>query len=147
VKSQDQLRLTSIQWVLQNPDMHTVCVAFSDFELVDKVIPLSGTKMSEADHQFLEEYRLVYSNQYCRHGCTICNEHCPLQLPVSTIMRYAYYYKCQGREKDAMQKYASLENLNATHCISCDAPCLRACPYGVQVQANLMQAHSLLTLA
>lgn len=147
VKTDDQLRLASIQWVLQNPAMHTVCISFSDFDLIDKVVPLSGTKMSEADRQFLEEYKLVYSNQYCRHGCNICVEKCPHQLPVSSIMRYAYYYKCQGREKDAMQKYAKLDELNAIHCVTCNAPCLKACPYGVHAQANLLQAHSLLTFA
>ena len=96
IKTDDQLRLTSIQWVLQNPDMHTTCISFSDFDLVDKVIPLSGTKMSEADLKFLEEYKLVFNNQYCRHGCTVCVDKCPHQLPVSSIMRYAYYYECQG---------------------------------------------------
>jgi len=145
IKTDDQLRLTSIQWVLQNPDMQTVCISFSDFDLVDKVVPLSGTKMSENDRKFLEEYKLVYDNQYCRHGCTACITKCPHQLPVSSIMRYAYYYQCQGREKDAMQKYARLAGLDASHCMNCDAPCLSACPYGVQVQANLLQAHSLLT--
>jgi predicted aldo/keto reductase-like oxidoreductase len=146
IKTEDQLRLASIQWVLQNPTMHTVCISFSDFDLVDKVVPLSGTKMSEADRRFLEEYKLVYNNQYCRHGCNICVEKCPHQLPVSSIMRYAYYFECQGREKDAIQKYAKLEGLNSSYCMICNAPCLRACPYGVDVQANLLQAHSLLTL-
>ena len=30
---------------------------------------------------------------------------CPDQVPVSTIMRYAYYYQKQGRERFAMQKH------------------------------------------
>jgi predicted aldo/keto reductase-like oxidoreductase len=147
VKTEDQLRLASIQWVLQNSAMHTICISFSDYDLIDNVVPLSGTKMSEADRQFLEEYKLGYNNQYCRHGCNLCVEKCPHQLPVSSIMRYAYYYKCQGREKDAMQKYAKLNGLNATHCMTCNAPCLKSCPYGVHAQANLLEAHSLLTFA
>lgn len=147
VKGPDQLRLTSIQWVLQNPDMHTACISFGDFDLVDKVIPLSGTKLSEADWKFLKEYKLAFDNQYCRHGCNICVQKCLHHLPISSIMRYAYYYECQGRQKDAMQKYAKLEEMNAERCMVCDAPCLNACPYGFQVQANLWQAHSLLTLA
>ena len=147
IKTDDQLRLASIQWVLQHTDMHTTCVSFSDFDLVDKVVPLSGTKMSEADLNFLKEYRLVFDNQYCRHGCTACVDNCPQHLPVSSIMRYAYYYECQGREKDAMQKYARLAGLDASHCMTCHAPCQSACPHGVHVQANLLQAHSLLTFA
>lgn len=147
VKTQDKLRQTSVQWVLQNPDIHSVCISFSDFELVDKMVPLSGTKLSKADQQFLREYHLVFDRFYCRHGCNICVEKCQHHLPVSSIMRYAYYYVCQSRQKDAMQKYAGLEDLKANYCMTCDAPCLTACPYGVHVQANLSQAHSLLTLA
>ena len=45
----EQLRIKSIHWAIQNPDIHTACVSFSDFELIDKVIPLSGTKLSNYD--------------------------------------------------------------------------------------------------
>ena len=99
LKTDDQLFKASIQWVLQNPDMHTVCVGFRNLDIVDKVIPLSGTKLSKADAEFLKQYKLVYHNQYCRHGCNLCVNSCTQRLPVSTIMRYAYYFSCQGREK------------------------------------------------
>lgn len=145
--TQEQLRLFSIQWVLQNPLMHTVCVSFADYELIDKVVPLSGTKLSDAGKQFLEDFQLAYHSQYCRHGCTHCVDVCPHHLPVSSIMRYAYYYVCQGREKEAMLKYASLAGDTAEHCLGCEAPCTKACPYGVSVAANLIQAHALLSFA
>ena len=32
----------------------------------------------------------------------------------------------------------------AAHCIACYAPCTGVCPYGVDIQANLMKAHTLL---
>lgn len=147
LKTEDQLRKASIQWVLQNPDMHTVCISFSDFDLIDKVVPLSGTKLSQADMEFLREYKLVYNNQYCRHGCNECVVKCHHGLPVSNIMRYAYYFECQGQEKYAMTKYADLKGWDASLCKTCDAPCIEACPYGVDIQASLLQAHSLLTLA
>ncbi|MFZ5516154.1 MAG: aldo/keto reductase [Candidatus Zhuqueibacterota bacterium] len=147
VTTQESLRLKSIQWVLQNPDMHTTCVSFSDFDLVDKVIPMSGTTLSSADHELLEQYRLALDDQYCRHGCSACAKSCPHGLPVSSIMRYAYYYQLQGFEKLAMQKYAGLQANNALLCADCTAPCENACPYHLSVQAQLLQAHSLLTLA
>jgi len=147
ITSQEQLRLLSIQWVLQNPRMHTVCVSFADMELIDKVVPLSGTKLSEAGQRFLEDFELAYNIQYCRHGCHLCVDACPHHVPVSTIMRYAYYYACQGREKEAMVKYARLMGGEVSPCLGCEAPCVQACPYGVAVSANLMQAHALLRFA
>lgn len=145
IKTEDDLNKTTIQWVLKNPDMHTVCLSFSDFDMIDKVIPLSGMKMSNRDSRMLRQYGQIINNQYCRHSCTDCLGSCPNDMPVSTIMRYAYYY-LQGREKEAMQKYADLKELNAIACHNCNAPCLNACPHNLNVQANLVQAHSMLTL-
>ena len=62
-------------------------------------------------------------------------------------MRYAYYYEHQGREKEAMLKYARLNDWNAALCQDCDAPCLSACPHQLDVQAQLQKAHEMLTLA
>lgn len=146
IKTNDQLRRTSIHWVAQHPDMHTTCVSFVDFDMIDQIIPISGTKLSRLEGRFLDEFKLAFDNQYCRHGCNQCVAACPHHLPVNTMMRYAYYYACQGNEKNAMQKYARLNKLNAVYCYDCDAPCLNNCPYGVNVQANLIQAHALLSL-
>jgi predicted aldo/keto reductase-like oxidoreductase len=145
--SNAELRKLSIQWVLADPDMHTVCVGIRDFDDVNTFVPLSGTSLDRAGVELLRDYRLAYSRQYCRHGCVECVGACPYQLPVSTIMRYSYYFHAQGREKHAMQRYAALGDSNASLCLVCDAPCSGACPHGVSVQAHLLKAHSLLRMA
>ncbi|MCJ7629071.1 MAG: aldo/keto reductase, partial [Longimicrobiales bacterium] len=147
IQTQDQLRLGSIHWVLQNPEMHTACVAFTEFYLVDKVVPLSGTRLTGPEEQMLQQIALALDDQYCRHGCSECLGNCPYQVPVNTIMRYAYYYQGQGREKYAMSKYASLEGLGASPCLDCRGQCTGACPHGVDVQTSMLQVHNLLTLA
>ena len=147
IQTEEQLRLGSIHWVLQNPDMHTACVALTDFDLVDKVVALSGTKLTTAEEQMLQQFALALDNQYCRHGCFDCVEQCPEELPVSTIMRYAYYYQGQGREKYAMSKYAGLGGKDASACLDCVGSCDGACRHGIDIQSNLLQAHGLLTLA
>jgi len=147
IQTEEQLRLGSIHWILQNPDMHTACVAVNDFAFVDKVVALSGTKLTAAEEQMLEQLALALDNQYCRHGCFECVEQCPVELPVSTIMRYAYYYEGQGREKYAMSKYAGLGGRNASACLDCVGSCQGACRHGIDIQSNLLQVHNLLTLA
>ena len=144
--TEEQLRLGSIHWVLQNPDMHTACIAFTDFDLIDKVVPLSGTQLGAAESRMLEECRLALEDQYCRHGCAACGESCPHDVPVSTVMRYAYYYEGQGNEKYAMSLYAGLEDKNASACADCAGDCAGACPFGIDIQPNMLQVHVLLTM-
>jgi predicted aldo/keto reductase-like oxidoreductase len=144
--TEEQLRLGAIHWVLQNPDMHAACVAFTDFDLVDKVVPLSGTQLGAAELQMLEECRLALNDQYCRHGCIACRESCPHDVPVSTVMRYAYYYEGQGNEKYAMTLYAGLDGNDASVCRDCGGDCAGACPHGIDILPNMLQVHDLLTL-
>ena len=147
IKTEDELGTKSVQWVLQNPDMHTVCVSMPDFTSLDKYIPLSGTKLSRSDRAFLRDYEYAFNQHYCRHGCTSCWSQCPERVPVSTIMRYSYYFARQGREKHAMTKYARLGARNGLNCLECGAPCQGACPHGVDVRGNLLKAHTLLSFA
>jgi len=146
IKSQDELDMKSLQWVLRNPDAHTICPSTPSFDALDRVLRLSGTQLSAAGALFLDEYARAYQAYNCRFSCTECAGACPHDVPVSTIMRYAYYYRKQGREKHAMRKYARLGRQNAAFCLDCDGPCVGACPHGVQAQARLFEAHGLLTL-
>ncbi len=147
LRTADQLRFGSIQWVLQNPDAHTVCVSLNDFENIDRVVALSGTQLSRADEQYLDRLANSVTSQYCRRGCVECAGACPLEVPVSRIMRYAYYFEVQGREKHAMSRYAHLGGANASACLECTAPCDGVCPHGFQVRTQMSRAHSVLTLA
>ena len=147
IQSEEQLRLGSIHWAIQNPDMHSACVSMPDFAMVDKVVALSGTGLTPVEQDVLGACESVLSDQYCRHGCIACAKHCPAGVPVSTIMRYAYYCEGQGREKDAMARYARLRGVDGSACAACSAPCSGACPFGIDIQPQMLQAHELLTLA
>ncbi len=146
IRTQDDLDLKSYQWVLRNADAHTIIPSMPTFDRLDKVLPLTGTQLSSAGLRFLDEYAQVYRSRNCIIGCTDCSDVCDQQVPVSTILRYAYYYRKLGREKHAMRKYANLAQSQAGVCLDCTAPCIDACPHGVQVQAQLFEAHGLLTL-
>jgi predicted aldo/keto reductase-like oxidoreductase len=147
LKTQDELDMASIRWVLGNPDMHTVCVAMPDFDKMDMMIPLSGTELSAREARLLDDYRLAFGSSYCRHGCNECQPLCPFGVPVSTVMRYSYYFQHQKREKYAMEKYAKLGNKNGLFCLDCEGPCFTGCPFGVNTQAAMIKAHGMLTLA
>ncbi len=147
LRTADQLRLGSIQWVLQNPDAHTVCVSLNDFDNIDRVVGISGKSLSRADEELLDRLARSANARYCRHGCVECAGQCPQEVPVSRIMRYAYYFEAQGREKHAMSRYAQLGGSNGSACLDCLAPCDTACPFGFQIRTQMSKVHQMLTLA
>jgi predicted aldo/keto reductase-like oxidoreductase len=142
-----ELRVFAVKWVLSNPDMHTVCLRLADFDGIDRFVPLSGTQLSRNEVAALDDYRMACSAQYCHFGCNDCAASCPHAMPVSTIMRYRYYFTEHGLEKRSMLKYAGLDGRDGSRCAGCSAPCLDACPHGVNIRASLLCAHDLLTLA
>lgn len=147
ITDREGLRMAGVQWVLSNPEMQTTCMGFRDFDSIDRFLPLSGTTMARAQMDALDQYRVAASSLYCRHACADCAGVCPAAVPVSTVMRYAYYFTEQGREKHAMIKYAGLGFGDALPCDTCKGLCTGACPHGVNIKANVLTAHNLLTLA
>ncbi len=147
ITSDLQLRQLAMQWALSSPDVHTVCISLTDFDRVDNFVSRSGMQLTQADSRVLRDYRQTYNESYCRHGCSSCLAACPQRVPVSTIMRYATYFTLQGKQKLAMHKYARTQQPGGSPCLTCDAPCSGACPHGVNIQAKMIGAHRLLTLA
>ena len=146
ITSSEELRKVSLKWVLENPDMNTVTITMASFSAVDTFVPLAGEQMTTFEREMIHDYAEIFNNRYCRHGCSACVEACPNGLPVSRIMRYNYYFQLQGREKYAMTRYNELSKKNAALCNQCPAPCTGACPYGLNIQANLKKAHNTLTI-
>jgi predicted aldo/keto reductase-like oxidoreductase len=147
IETQDDLAKKSVQWVLSNEGVNTVCVSMPDFERIDDFVALSGTRLARDGQALLDDYTAAFGEQYCRHGCSSCLDRCPYGVPVGTVMRYAYYFQCQGREKHAMKKYAGLGGVDGSRCLDCEGPCRHACPHGVAIQAQLIAADNLLSLA
>ena len=143
----EELRKVSLKWILENPDMHTSTITMASFSAVDTFVPLTGEALTDVEREMIRDYAQAFDNKYCRHGCSDCVEACPYNLPVSRIMRYTYYFRLHGREKYAMSKYNGMASRNASLCLTCDAPCKGACPYGLNIQAGLVKAHQTLTLA
>jgi ferredoxin len=147
IENEEALQLASIQWVLQNADMHTACISAWNFDFIDKIVALSGTQLTAPAGRLLEESRAALDTQYCRHGCVECMDSCPFNVPVSRIMRYAYYFETQGKERHAMSAYAALDGPRAAPCKDCMGLCAGACRHGLDIQPNMLQVHNLLTLA
>ena len=146
LKTFDNVRDAAIKFVLNNPDVNSVCPTILNHGDLEAYVSLSGKKFDLEARSTLSAYKAVYGDLYCRHACGICEPECPHGVPVNTIMRYNHYFLGQGKEKAAMGDYAALPTQNAEACAGCHGHCQQACPYGVPIQGLLMMAHRTLTL-
>jgi predicted aldo/keto reductase-like oxidoreductase len=141
-----QVHDAAIKFCLNNPDVHAVCPTMNSFEELEAHLKLSGQKLMSIEAAMLTDYEASHSQFYCRHACGTCESSCPAKVPVNTIMRYDHYFRAQGREKAAMEKYTNLPGPKADICKDCTGPCERSCPYGVPIQGLLTLAHQTLTI-
>lgn len=147
LKNLDEINAAAIRFVLDNPNVSTVCCSLRNYDDMARFIPLSGSKLSESDKAKLAAYKEGCGELYCRHACGLCEPQCPHQVPVNTIMRYNHYFLAQGREKEAMLNYAGIPGAKAERCGECPGYCEAACPYNVPIQGMLILAHDQLSLA
>ena len=133
------------KWVLQHPEVNGLVITIKTIDDLDLFLQASGEKMTSADQEILDRYARRYDRQYCRTGCSDCEEACPSGVQIATAMRYHMYFKDYGMEKRAMEGYAGLQ-LNAVPCLTCEEPaCLRACTYKLPVRDQLCEAHESLS--
>ncbi|OGD10838.1 MAG: hypothetical protein A2Y86_03645, partial [Candidatus Aminicenantes bacterium RBG_13_62_12] len=146
LKSPDEIKAAALKFVLRNPLVHTLNLAFNSYEDVESSLSLSGSGLKPSEEILLEAYAQDCGRLYCRHACGECESRCPAGVPVNTIMRYSRYFDSPGGEKYALEKYAGLKTAKPDACRGCPGWCEQACPYQVPIRGLLAAAHSQLTL-
>lgn len=146
LKTPAEIKAAALKFVLADPRVHTLNLAFNTFEDVQSYVALSGSGPVAGDKGLLAAYEKECGSLYCRHACGVCEPACPHGVPVNTIMRYNHYFEAQGSERYAMEKYAALDATHADLCRNCPGFCEQACPHGVPVRPLLVMAHSQLCL-
>jgi len=137
----EALKDGAIQFILSNPEAHTICCRFPTFAAINKYVRLSGTTLDNRIAEIMNDFREQLGFLNCRIGCNICEGECPHRVPVSTIMRYNYYFHAHHLEKKAMQYYLDLPGETARHCADCEGYCEKACPYKVPARSLLTAIH------
>lgn len=147
IEGDNEIRDAAIRFVLDNQDVNSVMITFQNHNDINNYLKLSGSRFTYTDNQTIRNCAEELNPFYCRHACGMCEEVCPHNVPLNTIMRYNHYFTAQKREKYAMEQYASLHANNVVKCTNCDAPCEKACPYGVHIYDLLNIAHANLSIS
>jgi predicted aldo/keto reductase-like oxidoreductase len=142
-------RQACIKWVLASDLFDTAVIRMPNFDTVAEYLAVSGTtRLTAEDRGYLDVVSASVGPRYCRPGCSGCYGTCPRDVPVADVLRYKMYFENYRDEKHAIERYAQIPpSRRASACAGCDAPCERACPYGVQVRERLVEAHRQLSLA
>jgi len=129
------------KWALSNADVASVAVTITSFDQLREAAAAAGVPLVQAEADMLRRYADVMGDRICRF-CATCEAGCPHGVAVADVMRYEMYFSGYGREKEAMSRYGDLPGpRRATACAGCAGPCDRACSFGREVRAGLVDAH------
>jgi len=146
LKNPEEIKAAAVRFCLDNQNVNTVCCLAKTYDEMEGFIRLSGSRLDDEDKAKLNSYKEGCGELYCRHACGECELQCPHGVPVNTIMRYYHYFTAQGREKEAIKKYAEIPGVKADVCRNCSGDCELACRYNVPVQGMLLMAHEQMSL-
>lgn len=129
----------AFKWVLSNPDVSGLVVSITGQHQIDEYLYASGAPLKTSDVALLQRYDELITRDYCRPGCGACLDHCPSDVPVDDIFRYAMYAENYGRQHEATTRYAALApERQASRCLHCPAPCEAACPFDIPIRDKLL---------
>jgi len=147
ISDEKEFRDAASRFVLSNTKAHTTIWDFKNFDDVERMLSLSGQKLSKKDKHILAGFHKHLGHTACRIGCNDCEEACPEHLPINKILRYNYYFDVKKQEKRAMTKFAKLNIPNPMElCLDCQGHCEDACSYGVWTRPLIASAQQNLKL-
>jgi hypothetical protein len=134
----------ALKWVLSNPRISNLVISIGSRQQVDEYAAASGSALTGADLDLLDEYARRFSREICRF-CNGCEPACPGEVRVADVLRQSMYFHDYGHEAIARESYAALPaRFRADACAACPGPCTAACAYGLPVRSLLLRAHAAL---
>ncbi len=132
----------ALRWALGNKDLDALVISMGSQAQVDEFLVASGgTAPLAGDLLLLREYARRNDARYCRPACDACAGSCPHGVPISDVLRARMYAEDYGDLPRARGAYAEL-GAGASPCLSCSgAPCLGACPHGLEISGLTRSTH------
>lgn len=138
------LQMAYLKKLLQNPAVTTVTKGINSFEVFDRYLQTMKEGLSQSEDMSL--YR--YAQQNRSNNCMMCGEcenTCPHDLEISTMLRSKdYYYEQVGDKELAVNtlRNISRERLDTQFCRDC-RECESVCPNGIHIVERLEQTHQI----
>ncbi len=135
----------AFRWVLGGPSVDAVVVSMTGREQIDEYLGASGaTALRPGDLPLLARYAGVQRDDWCRHGCGVCEASCPEGVPIGEVLRTRMYAR-DYEDADFARREYTLLGAGAAACLTCSGqPCAGACPHGLSPEVLAPATHRLL---
>ena len=138
---QTSFKQAALKWVLSNKKVSNLIISMSNRRQVREYAAVSGTPMTSADYQVLDQYAALFSAEVCRY-CGACERSCREDVRIADILRFSMYEKEYRQEGRGTKAYAALiASERAAHCAHCAGHCEQACAYDLPIKTLLIDAH------
>jgi predicted aldo/keto reductase-like oxidoreductase len=132
-----------LKWVLEDAAVSAVITEMDTFDMLEENLAVSGKPLSPAENEFLMRYVEAAGRDVCRL-CGTCMPACPLDIPISDVLRCLQYYRDHGKSELARRTYRAIPAARTVRICTRCGMCEQTCPYGVRVVHHLRQAHRVL---
>ncbi len=130
------------RWLTTATQLDAVVIRVKNLEQFMETYSGAGKSLRTKDAKAIQMMIAEADKTTCRL-CTMCQPHCPQQVPIADILRYERYALDDYDWNKARNLYAELPT-KANACINCQT-CMQHCPQGLQVPQQLSRAHALLS--
>ncbi|MFH0938284.1 MAG: aldo/keto reductase [Planctomycetota bacterium] len=131
----------ALRWLAADPRVSVMAVGYTDPKQVDEAyravttLPMTQKKRKEIVENFKALEKQI--KDVCS-GCDYCKEHCPEQIPISSILMYLAQYEIYGIKEYTANQYKRLK-VKADVCKRCNQ-CLEHCPQKLNIPVLLEKA-------
>lgn len=130
------------RWLTTATDLDAVVIRVRNLTQFVETYSGAGKNLRTADAEAIRLMTAEADNAACRL-CTLCQPHCPQQVPIADILRYERYALDDYDWKKAQKNYSQLE-INADACINCKT-CIAHCPQNLEIPRQIARVHAMLS--
>ena len=131
-----------VRWLTTKAKLDAVVMRVRNLDEFVDSFSGAGKELRAQDTRAMEMMTAQADRTACRL-CTVCQPHCPQQVPIAEILRFERYALDDHDWHKARTLYAELPR-KGDACINCKT-CVQYCPQNLEIPEKIARLHNLLS--
>jgi predicted aldo/keto reductase-like oxidoreductase len=131
-----------VRWLTTSTKLDAAVIRVRNLDEFVETFSGAGKELRTQDAQAIAMMTDQADKTACRL-CTVCQPHCPQNVPIAEILRFERYAVDDHDWNKAKKLYAELP-LKGDACAKCGT-CIQYCPQGLRIPDKIAEAHALLS--